>query len=143
MYITALESVACIEFVMTFPDKIFVCINHFIYIYIFIYLLLLLMIFGLLLPFFGSFNLDQLTLSCPCIRLSPLNMIFLIFSSIGATLSLSKFPHFESYLSMLKELHLGMFYKFTRLTCTIVSYTDYVQLVIKNYVNFYRLNFET
>ena len=45
MYITALESVACIEFVMTFPDKIFVCIkylylfpdNIYIYIYIFIF----------------------------------------------------------------------------------------------------------
>ena len=28
MYIAALESVACIEFVMPFPDKIFVCIKY-------------------------------------------------------------------------------------------------------------------
>ena len=28
MYITALESVVCIEFVMTFPNKIFVCIKY-------------------------------------------------------------------------------------------------------------------
>ena len=27
---SALEDVACIEFVMTFPDKIFICIKHFI-----------------------------------------------------------------------------------------------------------------
>ena len=39
MYITALKSVACIEFVMTFPDKIFVCINHFIYIYLYFFFL--------------------------------------------------------------------------------------------------------
>ena len=35
-------------------------------------------------------------------------------------------------ISMLKQLHLSMFYKFSRLMCTVVSYTNYVQLVIKN-----------
>ena len=85
------------------------------------FLLLLLMIFGLPLPFFCSFNLDQLTLSCPCISLSPLNMIFLIFLITPIFKQISSFWIISFHVKRTPFEHVLQIYKTNVHCCFIYS----------------------